>query len=283
MTSQTCVPNHRSSLLRTVVVFPIRDDIPSRRPPFVNYILIGLCVVVYVAQMASPDGGEGMIMRYGMVPVRVVQNDAGPRVAMLPAAEEDRLGRVRVVKKEQVLPALSIPPWMTMFTCMFLHGSLMHIVGNMWFLWIFGDNVEDRYGSAPYLLMYLVSGLAAGLLQLVSSPSSPIPTVGASGAIAGVMGAYFLLFPHARVVTLIPLGIFLQTAILPAPIFLGIWFLFQIASAVLSPGSMGGVAWWAHVGGFVAGLAMTWWGKESGWLSPPVRRTVVPNWNDDFS
>jgi membrane associated rhomboid family serine protease len=147
----------------------------------------------------------------------------------------------------------------------------MHIVGNMWFLVIFGDNIEDRYGHVPYLLMYLLSGLAAGLVQIASGPSSVIPTVGASGAIAGVMGSYLVLFPHARVVTIIPLGIIWQTMELPGPVFLGIWFVFQLVSAAFTPPDVGGVAFWAHVGGFVAGVALTWWGKVSGWLIVPPR------------
>jgi membrane associated rhomboid family serine protease len=181
-------------------------------------------------------------------------------------------GEIKVVRREETLPALTIPPWMTLFTCMFLHGSLMHIIGNMWFLVIFGDNVEDRFGHVPFLLMYLLSGLAASLLQIASGPESAIPTVGASGAIAGVMGAYLLLYPHSRVVTLVPLGIIWQTMLLPGPVFLGIWFLFQFVSAAFTPADIGGVAFWAHVGGFVAGLALAWWGKVSGWLATPTRR-----------
>jgi membrane associated rhomboid family serine protease len=264
-------------------VFPIRDDIPSRRVPVVNYALIGTCVLVYVAQISSPDEGEGMIARYGMIPARVVRNEAGPMVARLPALEQDPLGRIRIVQKEQTLPPLAVPPWLTVFTSMFLHGGLMHIIGNMWFLVIFGDNVEDRYGHGAYLLMYVLSGLAAGVLHLVSGPLSPIPTVGASGAIAGVMGSYFLLFPHARVATLIPLGFIWQTVLLPAPLFLGIWFIFQIGSAALTQPGSGGVAFWAHVGGFVAGLAITWWGKQTGWLAPaPASAARVVTWDDEF-
>jgi membrane associated rhomboid family serine protease len=239
--------------------------------PVVNYTLIAACVVVFLMQMSAPDDGEEIISRYGMISYRVTHNESGPIVAQVPAEVRDRHGEIRVVNQERELPALTIPPWMTVFTCMFLHGGLMHIVGNMWFLVIFGDNIEDRYGHVPYLLMYLLCGLAAGLLQLVSSPSSPIPTVGASGAIAGVMGAYLVLYPHARVVTLIPLGFVWPTVLLPAPLFLGIWFLFQIGSAAFAEPGVGGVAFWAHVGGFVAGAAMTWWGQQAGWLAPPPR------------
>ncbi len=253
-------------------MFPLRDDIPSVRLPIVNYGLIALCILVYAVQMMSPDGGEQIVLKYGLIPARVVRNDSGPMTAMLKVPVETPRG-IQVVQKEQELPPLSVAPWITAFTCMFLHGGLMHIVGNMWFLVIFGDNIEDRFGHVPYLVMYLVSGLAAGALQIAADPSSTLPTVGASGAIAGVMGAYFLLYPHARVVTLVPLGIIWQTVLLPAPLFLGIWFVFQIASAAFTESGMGGVAFWAHVGGFVAGLGITWWGRQSGWLAPPPRGT----------
>lgn len=259
-------------------MFPLRDDIPSQRVPVVNYTLVGMCVVVFLMQMTSSDDGERIISQYGMISYRVTHNESGPIVAPFPTEVRDRHGEIRVVDQERELPALTIPPWMTMFTCMFLHGGLMHIVGNMWFLIIFGDNIEDRYGHVPYLLMYLLSGLAAGLLQLISSPSSPIPTVGASGAIAGVMGAYLVLYPHARVVALIPLGFIWPTVLLPAPIFLGLWFLFQIGSAAFSEPGAGGVAFWAHVGGFVAGAAMAWWGRQAGWLAPPPRRYADDRW-----
>ncbi len=262
-------------------MFPLRDDIPSARVPVVNYTLIGLCIVAFLAQIAAPDGGERIIMQYGMIPVRVVRNHSGPIRAMMQVPQEGRNGQIRIVEHAMELPPLTISPWLTMFTCMFLHGSLMHIVGNMWFLVIFGDNVEDRFGHIPYLLMYLLSGLAAGLLQIVSGPSSSIPTVGASGAIAGVMGSYFLLFPHARVVTLIPLGVVWTNTVLPAPMFLGIWFLFQIGSAAFTPGGMGGVAWWAHVGGFAAGLGLTFWGRQAGWLTP-LPRPAEDVWDSRF-
>lgn len=233
-------------------MFPLRDDIPTRTVPWVNYTIIAACVVVFSIQAASPDGGERSAFEYGMVPARVTglppapppEPPAGHPELRFPAFDE--------------VPPPAISPWLTLFTCMFLHGGLMHIVGNMWFLYIFGDNVEDRYGHVGYALMYLGCGLAAGVLHIVSSPASPIPTVGASGAIAGVMGAYLVMFRHARVLTLIPLGIFTQLVAVPAPFFLGIWFLFQLLSAAASSGVGGGVAWWAHVGGFAAGVGVTW-------------------------
>lgn len=262
-------------------MFPLRDDVPSQQAPLVNYSLIAACVVVFLLQMSAGDDGERIALQYGMTPYRVTHNQAGPLLAALPTPSRGPDGRIVVVNKEQELPALEVPPWVTMFTCMFLHGGLMHIVGNMWFLLIFGDNIEDRFGHLPYLVMYLLSGLAASVLQIVSDPSGVIPTVGASGAIAGVMGSYLLLYPHARVVTIIPLGLLWPTILLPAPIFLGFWFVFQLASAAFTETGMGGVAFWAHVGGFLSGLGMTWWGRQSGWLKPPPRSRIVSSpWND---
>jgi hypothetical protein len=137
---------------------------------------------------------------------------------------------------------------------MFLHGGFWHLLGNMWFLYIFGDNVEDRLGHPRYLLFYLLCGVASGVIHFLSAPGSPMPTVGASGAIAGVMGAYLILYPRARVLTLIPIIIFPWFVEIPAFVFLGIWILIQFLSAALTAGQVSGVAWWAHVGGFVVGI-----------------------------
>jgi membrane associated rhomboid family serine protease len=144
-------------------------------------------------------------------------------------------------------------------TSMFLHGGWLHVIGNMWTLWIFGDNVEDRMGPVRFLFFYLSCGLAAGLVQTLTSPDSTIPTVGASGAIAGVMGAYFFLFPRARIIVLVPVFFFPLFFELPAVIYLGFWALSQVFSgslALADPQSVGGVAWWAHVGGFTTGLVL---------------------------
>jgi len=147
-----------------------------------------------------------------------------------------------------------LPPF---FTSMFLHGGWLHLAGNMWFLWIFGDNVEDMLGSIRFVFFYLFCGLAAGFTHFILDPSSSVPTIGASGAIAGVLGGYMLLFPGARVLTLVPLGFFLRVMEIPAAVMIGIWFVIQLASGVLTQGmEQGGVAWWAHVGGFVAGLVL---------------------------
>ncbi len=234
-------------------MFPLRDDIPTERTPFVNYLMIGICVAVFVAQSNQAEDGSGLIYEYGMVPARITQPTKPiplpPQEAALDPLRADRLPAAG-----GLAPAAAVPPWATLVTCVFLHGGLMHLVGNMWFLYIFGDNVEDRFGHLGYLLMYLLCGVAASLGHLASAPGSVIPTVGASGAIAGVMGAYFVMFHGARVMTLIPLGVFTQVVAVPAPFFLGLWFVFQFVSAATTPGEGGGVAWWAHIGGFVTGL-----------------------------
>lgn len=244
-------------------MIPLRDDIPTHSVPVVNYALIIACVVVFLLEVTAPQGGEAIVFGYGMVPARVTGQPVSPNL----------------LEEGFIPPPPAVAPWLTLITCMFLHGGLMHLVGNMLFLYIFGDNVEDHYGHVGYALMYLGSGLAAGLLHLISAPGSEIPTVGASGAIAGVMGAYFVMFRHARVMTLIPLGIFTQIVAVPAPFFLGIWFLLQLASAAGDSAMTQGVAFWAHVGGFVAGLGVTWLLCRVGLLKrydPYVRR--VPAW-----
>lgn len=144
------------------------------------------------------------------------------------------------------------------FASMFLHGGWMHLLGNMWFLYLFGDNVEDAMGHFRFLLFYLLSGLAATFAHVAVNPLSPIPIVGASGAISGVVGAYFVMFPTARVLTLVPVFFFVDIVVLPALVFIGLWFLFQFWSGVLSLAvqHMGGVAWWAHIGGFIAGIVL---------------------------
>jgi hypothetical protein len=164
---------------------------------------------------------------------------------MVPARYSNPEISVHFTTFEQVLPFL---------TSMFLHGGILHILGNMWFLYIFGDNIEDRIGHFRYLIFYLLCGVVAGLVHLLASWGSKIPTIGASGAIAGVMGGYVVLFPHARVLTLIPIFFFFQFFEIPAFVFLGYWLLIQIVSASLRGSDVGGVAWWAHIGGFLAGL-----------------------------
>jgi len=202
-------------------MIPLRDVIPSRTTPFVTIILIAANVLVFLFELSLGDGVEPFIRVWGLVPAD-----------------------------------FSV---VTLFTSMFLHGGILHVAGNMLYLWIFGDNVEDRLGHGRFLAFYLACGLAAAIAQAYISPDSTVPMVGASGAIAGVMGAYFVLYPHSRIVTLVPLFIFIQIIEVPAIFFLGIWFLMQFLSGIGSiaqtaDGAGGGIAFWAHTAGFVAGL-----------------------------
>ncbi|MCK5945135.1 MAG: rhomboid family intramembrane serine protease [Planctomycetes bacterium] len=188
-------------------------------------------------QLADPSGE--LVKRLGMIPTRLLGNDT-----------------VLIGGRVYALADAMVWDWLTPLTCTFLHGGWLHFLGNMLFLWIFGDNVEDRFGRLPFLLFYLGSGVAASLAHLLSAPDSPVPTIGASGAIAGVMGAYLFLYPRARVLALVPLGFLLIDVVLPAPFFLGYWFLLQLIQGSIDSGHGGGVAWWAHIGGFVIGAAV---------------------------
>lgn len=208
-------------------MIPIRDENPTRRVPFVNYGLIMLNVLVFLWQISLGPQGESALYRMALIPLDVTRGFD--------------LGDVRSI-----------------FTSMFMHAGLAHLLGNMLYLWIFGDNVEDALGHARYLFFYLAGGVAASLTHILLYPTSPVPTVGASGAIAATLGAYLLLFPQRRVVTLIPFGFFLQVARIPAIIVLGMWFLLQLVEGTLSLGmvALGGVAFWAHIGGFVFGMVV---------------------------
>jgi membrane associated rhomboid family serine protease len=211
-------------------MIPLRDTIPSDRFPVVTVTLICINSLIFLAELnIGPVALAQVFRQWGIVPLRFTH----PRLQ-------------------------SGFNYVTFLSSMFLHGGWMHVVGNMWSLWIFGDNVEDRMGRTGFLSFYLLSGLAAGAVHVLTNADSSVPTVGASGAIAGVMGAYLLLFPHARVVTLIPIVIFLQVVHLPAVLFLGFWFLSQVFSGAISLATSGpdagGVAWWAHIGGFVVGV-----------------------------
>ncbi len=254
-------------------MIPLRDSIPSRTTPIVNFAIIGICAVVFFAQVRDEaDGTAGLVERLGMIPKRVLNPEA-----VIVQTEQvglvDQFGRVvNVVERPRELAAAPFSPWLTLFTCIFLHGGWMHFLGNMWFLFIFGDNVEDRLGHFGYLLFYVFSGVAASGAHLLSDPSSQIPTIGASGAIAGVMGAYLLLYPRAHVVSLIPIVFILQIVVLPAPVFLGIWFFLQFFQGVWSVTSLQttGVAWWAHIGGFAVGFMVAAGLRAVGETRPPV-------------
>ncbi len=234
-------------------MIPIRDSIPSRTTPIVNYVIIALCSLAFLMQLSSDDQSDRIVESYGMVPLRLSDPSAEPQFDQQVLVQTPFGREVRTITRS-LAPSV-IPPVMTLVTCMFLHGGWMHFLGNMWFLYIFGDNVEDRLGHIGYSLLYLGTGVAAGLTHYLSARYSPVPTIGASGAIAGVMGAYALLYPHARVLAVLPLFVFIQTFVLPAPIFLGIWFLLQTFSGITSitGDQTTGVAWWAHIGGFVVG------------------------------
>ena len=215
-------------------MIPLKNLNPRVTFPVVTLGIIAANVAVFFHQLSlDPHAATQFIEVYGMVPARVQEALSGPKVTLSQA-------------------------FLPLFTSMFLHGGWLHIIGNMWFLWIFGDNVEDRLGHIPYLLFYLVCGLGAGIAQTAFAWGSKIPSVGASGAISGVLGAYIVFFPSSRILTLVPLFIFWFTAKLPAVIFIGIWFLLQFLSGLgaLAAQSSGGVAWWAHVGGFVLGMLL---------------------------
>ena len=204
-------------------MIPLRDTIPSRSAPVVTTMIVVTNVLIFLYQVSlGAYESNFFLYTYGMIPAR-------------------------------------IDP-VTVVTSMFLHGGWMHLIGNMWFLWIYGDNVEDVLGRWKYLAFYLLCGVAAALAQYAVHPMSRIPTVGASGAIAGVMGAYLVKFPHARILTLVPIFVFFTTIEVPAVLILAYWFLLQFFNGVGSVGHsqvmQGGVAWFAHIGGFVAGMIL---------------------------
>ena len=217
-------------------MFPIRDTIPSRHVPVMTWALIGANVLVFVYQLGLPAGElDSLIHSFGLVPARYFSPEWALSVG---------------------LPQMA--PW-PFVSSMFLHGGFLHLILNVWTLWIFGDNVEDRMGPAKFLAFYLTCGLVAGVAHLAFNLSSTVPTIGASGAIAGVLGAYLLLYPGARVVTVIPIFFWPLFFEIPAFIYLGFWFVSQFLSATAAgssaPGA-GGIAWWAHIGGFVAGVIL---------------------------
>ncbi len=224
-------------------MFPIRDDNPQILTP---YVTVGLIVAnalawVLVQGLGAEQPLVASLCSLGLIPAELLgQLPAGTQVPLGPYA--CRLGEPN--------------PW-TLLSSMFLHGGWLHIIGNMWFLWIFGNNVEDSMGSARFLLFYLLCGLAASVLQILSHPGSSVPMVGASGAIGGVMGAYVVLYPRVRVHMLLWLGFYVTRIVVPAYFMLGYWFLIQLLGGAVSIGRTGGgVAFWAHVGGFVAGALL---------------------------
>ena len=223
-------------------MFPIRDDNPQLLTPVATFVIVALNAVawIFVQGLGSEPALMGSVCRFGLIPGELLQ--LAPAGTRLPIGE----GSVCVLSDSGT--------WHTAITSMFMHGGWMHILGNMWFLWIFGGNVEDAMGSTRFVIFYVLCGLAAAAFQVAADPASTIPMVGASGAIGGVMGAYILLYPRVHVHMLIILVIYVTTIAVPAYLMLGYWFLVQVLSGVANYGAGGGgVAFWAHVGGFVAG------------------------------
>ncbi len=213
-----------------IFALPLYDDNPIQRPPVATYALIGMCIGAFLWQLGQP--AKVVALQYGMIPAVLFGYRAlSPQLA-------------------------AIPPWATIFTSMFLHGGWFHLGGNMLFLWIFGNNVEDLLGRARYLLLYLGSGVAAALLQALSAKHSPIPMIGASGAIAGVLGAYLVIYPRANVHCFVWIVIFFWIVTVPAWILLGLWFAMQLLSGLAASPAAPGVAFWAHVGGFGGGIIL---------------------------
>ena len=219
-------------------------------------MLIGVTAIAFVLQIRGDS--DRWMTHLAMIPVRVVHPRRPVQIMEIKIVRTP-IGD-RAIALPRVLEPSPIPPWLTLLTCIFLHGSWMHILGNLWFLHIFGNNVEDRLGHVGYLAFYLASGVLASTAHLLTDLTSTVPTVGASGAIAGVMGAYFVFFPHARVLTVVPIIVFLHLVELPAALFLGVWFLLQLFQGTLAVAAMqsAGIAWWAHIGGFAAGALLAW-------------------------
>ncbi|MDF1519999.1 MAG: rhomboid family intramembrane serine protease [Brevefilum sp.] len=217
-------------------MIPIRDQIKPRRTPIINYLLIAVNIIVFMLQWSAGAAQESIVYEF----------------ALIPASFSDGidLSEIRDV-----------------FSSMFMHAGLMHLLGNMLYLWIFGDNVEDAMGHFKYLLFYLAGGFVASIAHILVNPGSQIPTVGASGAIAASLGAYLVLYPRSRVATFIPLGFFMTLRMLPASIVLIMWFVLQLFNGVLTLGAadVGGTAFWAHIGGFVFGafIGLFFRGKRS--------------------
>ncbi|MDX1593991.1 MAG: rhomboid family intramembrane serine protease [Gammaproteobacteria bacterium] len=214
-------------------MIPLHDDVPAERAPVLTVGLMAACVAVFLWQAGLDDEAAlRAVYSFGLIPAVLFDQ----------IALHDSLA--------------VIPPGATIFTSMFLHGGWGHLLGNMLYLWIFGNNVEDRLGHGRFLLFYLACGVAAALAQALPDPDSQVPMVGASGAISGVLGAYLLLYPRARVLVLIPIGFILHTVRLPAMVVLGLWFVLQLVSQAFSAPGEGGVAFLAHIGGFVAGMVL---------------------------
>ena len=222
-------------------MIPLHDDNPTHRFPVLTVALIALCVLVFLWQVSlTPQAAQEAVYGFGMIPA--------------------------VVFGEAALPAslASVPPALSIVTSMFMHGGWMHLIGNMLYLWIFGNNIEDSMGHVRFIVFYLLCGAAAAFAQAFQDPGSTVPMIGASGAIGGVLGGYALLYPRARVLVLIPIGFILTTFRIPALGVLGFWFVLQFVQSAMAPDTGGGgVAYWAHIGGFLAGMVLILFFKDS--------------------
>ena len=220
-------------------MIPLHDDNPTHIKPVVTITFIVICVLVYIWQLSlGAEAGQQIVFSLGVIPSVLLD-------------------------KAQLDPSLyAIPAEFTIITSMFMHGSIMHLAGNMLYLWIFGNNVEDAMGHIKFIFFYLICGIAAVIGQVIQNPESTIPMIGASGAISGILGAYLLIYPKARILVLIPVGLYPLLIRLPAILVLGVWFVIQISSSLLSDPSQGGVAWYAHIGGFIAGMILIWFFKD---------------------
>ncbi|OYD16812.1 hypothetical protein CH333_02550 [candidate division WOR-3 bacterium JGI_Cruoil_03_44_89] len=224
-------------------MIPLRDNIPSKRFPFVTYFFIFINVALFIYELTLGKFTNIFVGKYGCIPYEIT-------------------------RARDIEPFIGIPVYFTLLSSMFLHGSWLHLIGNMLFLFIFGDNVEDWWGHRRYLLMYILFGLIAAVLQILVSPNSRVPFIGASGAIAGIMGSYFFLYPHAKVNVILIFFFLVRIVWIPAFLFLGFWILLQILFGFLTPPSSSNIAFFAHIGGFFAGLFLTRWKvrkKLKGW------------------
>ena len=231
-------------------MIPLHDDNPTEVVPFLTVTLIVLCVLVFFWQISLDEVSlQRAVFSYGVIPAVLFDiKQLAPELHVLPAE-------------------------LTVFSSMFMHGGWMHLIGNMLYLWIFGNNIEDAMGHGRFVLFYLLSGIGAALAQALVDPESAIPMIGASGAISGVLGAYLLLYPHARVLVAIPLGFIFYTLRLPALVVLGFWFILQLINSAMAAPGEGGVAFVAHAGGFVVGMALLFSFKRKGVrLFNPARR-----------
>jgi len=234
-------------------MIPLRDDNPTETMPVVTVALITACSLVFFYQLSlGPDAGQRFVYQFGAIPAAL-------------------LG-----KKSLPPEVIAIPASFSLITSMFLHGGFLHLIGNMLYLWIFGNNIEDAMGHFRFIGFYLICGVIAAMSHAMVDPGSVAPMIGASGAISGVLGAYLLLYPRAHVYVLIPFGFFFWRTYVPAFLVLGFWFVLQLISSTTSTGGGGGVAWFAHIGGFVAGMALIGIFKHRTvrFFNPPPRRSL---------